>query len=77
MASSVAGTAFGPILLALGHAASGSYIPVLRWSLLLPAGVAVLALVAPSPRVETKAQTARPGPDGTAALRRADCEPGV
>ncbi len=50
MASSVAGTAFGPILLALGFAASGSYIPVLRWSLLLPAAVAVLGVVAPVPR---------------------------
>lgn len=49
MAASVAGTAFGPILLALGHAMSGSYIPVLRVSLVLPVVVVVLAAVAPRP----------------------------
>lgn len=59
MASSVAGTAFGPILLALGHAASGSYVPVLRWSLLLPAAIAVLGLVAPTPTRPAAAQPSR------------------
>lgn len=49
MASSVAGTAFGPILLALGHAMSGSYVPVLRASLGLPAVVVALAVAARPP----------------------------
>jgi MFS family permease len=49
MAATVAGTAFGPMLLAAGHDLTGSYVPVLRWSLVLPAAVAVLAVVARPP----------------------------
>jgi MFS family permease len=49
MAASVAGTAFGPILLALGHAASGSYIPVLRLALVLPLAVVLAGVVARPP----------------------------
>lgn len=48
-ASAVAGTAFGPILLALGYGASGTYLRVLRLSLLMPAVVVLLAMVARPP----------------------------
>jgi sugar phosphate permease len=48
-AAAVAGTAFGPILLAVGHDLTGSYLPVLRLSLVLPAAVILLALLAPIP----------------------------
>jgi sugar phosphate permease len=46
----VASTAFGPLALSLGRDLTGSYIPVLQWLLVIPAGVVVLALVAPDPR---------------------------
>lgn len=49
-AISVASTAFGPLALSLGQDLTGSYVEVLRWLLVLPAGVAVLGLVAPMPR---------------------------
>lgn len=54
-ASAVAGTAFGPILLALGHGMSGSYVPVLRWSLVLPLAVAILGILAPPPSLRPNA----------------------
>lgn len=47
--ATVAGTAFGPIMLAVGHDLTGSYLPVLRISLVLPAAVMLLALVAKPP----------------------------
>lgn len=46
MTIKVSGAAVGPVLLSLGRDALGSYVPVLRWGLVLPAGVAALALVA-------------------------------
>jgi MFS family permease len=49
MALTVVGTAIGPLVLALGHAASGSYVPALRWLLVLPAVVVVLGLTADAP----------------------------
>jgi sugar phosphate permease len=47
--AAVAGTAFGPILLAVGHDLTGSYLPVLRLALILPAAVIVLAIAAAPP----------------------------
>jgi hypothetical protein len=49
MALTVVGTAIGPLVLALGHAASGSYVPALRWLLVLPGIVAVLGITADAP----------------------------
>lgn len=45
----VVGTAVGPSLLAWGHAVSGSYVPVLRWLLVLPLAVVVVGLTADVP----------------------------
>jgi MFS family permease len=47
---SVASTAFGPILLALGHEASGSYSSVVLGLAVIPAAIAVAALVTPAQR---------------------------
>jgi len=44
-----ASTALGPLAISLGRDVSGSYVPVLRWLVLLPAGVALLGLLAPFP----------------------------
>lgn len=44
-----ASTALGPLALSLGRDVSGAYAPVLRWLVLLPAGVALLGLLAPFP----------------------------
>lgn len=44
-----ASTALGPLAISLGRDLSGSYVPVLRWLVLLPAGVALLGLLAPFP----------------------------
>ena len=49
-ALSVASTAFGPLALSVGLDLTGSYLPVLRWLLVIPVGVAILGLVAPDPR---------------------------
>jgi hypothetical protein len=46
---SVASTAFGPIVLALGHASSGSYTPVVLALAAVPAVIAGAALVVPLP----------------------------
>lgn len=47
---SVASTALGPLALSLGRDLTGSYLPVLRWLLVVPLGVTLLGLVAPDPR---------------------------
>jgi hypothetical protein len=44
-----ASTALGPLAISLGRDVSGSYVPVLRWLVLIPATVALLGLLAPSP----------------------------
>lgn len=49
MTLSVAGAALGPWLLAVGHERFGGYGPVLNALLVLPAAVAVTALIAPTP----------------------------
>ena len=49
-ALAVASTAFGPLALSIGLDLSGSYLPVLRWLLVVPVGVALLGLLAPDPR---------------------------
>lgn len=49
-AVAVASSAFGPVLLALGRGAAGSYRPVLLAFALLPVIVVVAALVTPDPR---------------------------
>lgn len=53
VAVSVASTAFGPLALSLGQDLTGSYVQVLRWLLVIPAVVAVLGLVAPTPTPPT------------------------
>ncbi len=45
----VASTAFGPLLLAVGHDTTGSYVQVLTVLAVLPALVAVFGLLAPAP----------------------------
>lgn len=45
----VAGSAVGPLLVAFGHDLTGSYQEVLRWLLVAPVGVMVLAMLAPVP----------------------------
>lgn len=69
MSLSVAGTAFGPLLLALGFERYGSYGPVLSMLLVIPAAVAVLAVFAPVPDDELRARVrhrmlGRAAPDG-------------
>jgi sugar phosphate permease len=49
IAISVGATAFGPLALAAGFDASGSYGPVLTWLMVIPAAVAVAAFVVPVP----------------------------
>lgn len=49
MALSVGGTAFGPLLLALGFERYGSYGPALNMLLVIPVAVAVTAVFAPVP----------------------------
>ncbi len=49
MAAMVIATALGPFALAMGRSAAGSYLPALRWLLLLPAAVVVLGLTADRP----------------------------
>jgi len=44
-----ASTALGPLALSIGRDVSGTYAPVLRWLVVLPAAVALLGLVAPMP----------------------------
>jgi MFS family permease len=56
-ALAVAATAFGPLALSLGLDLTGSYLPVLRWLLVIPLGVALLGLVAPDPRQVDPAAT--------------------
>lgn len=46
---SVAGSAFGPLVLSLGHDIAGSYVQVLLLLLVLPIGVGLFGLVAPTP----------------------------
>lgn len=46
MTVKVAGAAVGPLALSLGREALGSYLPVVRWGLLLPVAVSALALAA-------------------------------
>jgi MFS family permease len=46
---SVASTAFGPLALALGRDLTGSYVQVLLALLVVPVGIAVFGLLAPSP----------------------------
>jgi MFS family permease len=48
----VASSAFGPIVLALGQEASGSYTPVVLSLAIIPATIAVAALVVPLPQRE-------------------------
>lgn len=50
MAMMVVGTALGPFALALGQSIAGSYVPVLRWLLVLPVGVVILGLTADTPQ---------------------------
>ena len=49
----VASSAFGPIVLALGYAASGSYTPVVLALAAVPATIAIAALVVPLPRQDS------------------------
>lgn len=49
----VASSAFGPIVLALGYAASGSYTPVVPALAAVPATIAIAALVVPLPRQDS------------------------
>lgn len=46
----VAATAAGPLLFALGHAATGSYLPVLLLSAIIPISIAIAALWLRPPR---------------------------
>lgn len=54
MSLSVGGTAFGPLLLALGFERFGSYGPVLSALLVLPAAIAVVAIFAPVPDIDMR-----------------------
>lgn len=47
----IAGSAFGPIVLALGQAAFGSYVPIVLLLLIYPGAVLVGLLLAPTPGV--------------------------
>ncbi len=57
-----ASTALGPLALSLGRDLSGGYAPVLRWLVIVPVVVALLALLAPAPTDPDGA-----GPDGFAS----------
>ncbi|WP_165403840.1 MFS transporter [Egicoccus halophilus] len=60
---SVASTAFGPLALSLGRDLTGSYVQVLLALLVLPLGIAVFGLFAPTPRpAPDAARPAQPGP---------------
>lgn len=48
-AISVASTAFGPLALSLGHDLTGSYVQVLLVLLVIPLGIAIFGLFAPTP----------------------------
>lgn len=48
-AISVASTAFGPLALSLGHDLTGSYVEVLLVLLVIPVGIAIFGLFAPTP----------------------------
>ncbi len=64
----VAGSAFGPLLLSLGHSWAGSYRPVLLALTVLPLAAIVFAAVARTPPASPPAPAPRPGaPEGTAA----------
>jgi cyanate permease len=54
----VASTAFGPLVFSVGREATGSYLPLLLWLLVVPAAVAIVGLVAPMPAA-TDAPAAR------------------
>lgn len=56
MALSVGGTAFGPLLLALGFERYGSYGPVLTMLLVIPLAVAFTAVFAPVPDAAMRAR---------------------
>lgn len=55
MAVNVASTSLGPIALALGYEATGSYATGLAWLVVLPLAVTVLAVVAPVPAASSHA----------------------
>lgn len=59
MALAVGGTAFGPLLLALGFDRYGSYGPALTLLLAIPLAVAVAAVFAPVPDAEMRARVRR------------------
>jgi len=63
VAVSVGSTAFGPFLFALVHEQTGSYTPALLGSALIPAAVALAALVTRPPRRQDwgAAHSSRPG----------------
>lgn len=61
-AVTVVGTAVAPIILSLGNDLTGSYLPALRWLLLLPVSVVVLAIVADRVPVATDSRPS--GSDG-------------
>jgi len=48
-AIAVASTAFGPLVFSVSRQATGSYIPLLNWLIVLPLLVAVVGMLAPSP----------------------------
>ena len=58
MSLMVGSTAFGPLALSIGRDLTGGYVSVLRLLLVLPAAVAVLALVSRVPHPPTAAQPA-------------------
>jgi hypothetical protein len=45
----VASTEFGPLVFSIGREATGSYLPLLLWLLVVPAAVAIVGIVAPMP----------------------------
>jgi cyanate permease len=54
---SVASTAFGPLALSLGRDLTGSYVQVLLVLLVIPVGIAIFGVLAPTP--DTRALAAQ------------------